>query len=1224
MAMDLREQAVGLINAAHVSADPTSELSQVHEILLDREPTLLPELFNAVCDFQLSQDESARVFTAAFVETVCRAKPQPQYLLRSAEVLFNLVGDQSSHVLLRVIRAAGEVMRQCIQVMCRSPASVTAEKARMWTMVSKIKDAIILKAQAGSMRSPFDGVRSQAVKFLESVVLLYSDTKLATNPATTTRSISSVDDVAIDHCLLSVDSLRAEGIKVLQILLGLLGDTTEKLSASNYQVLVTVLATIAKHRAVHLDLIVPGLLKTLLAPSHLTETGQQSLVHYTRLVLKAFLKLRDDHFARWQPVINDSLSGRSPAHPAAVQWTYTHRTKREVPEMDYDNSIASAPKPPYVIEAQRRCTQMGPGIIDLMLQSFSRLPSAPPAGASGGSQHPLLRLNPTDQGNVQTINRQMLPYIERMAQLASQPAEPKAVELVESKPEEEEVSADPRKKADPRKRRREESLDELTTSPTGCDVLSRPVVLRMAEASSAASQQASQPLAKRSKPSQPLPRIALLPLAHKDLQKRAWERLLAPECAVGATMAGATELRLGLVARLCVQQPLDGDFHEKVLGLILGNYSLYEALALSWLFQEFGDENMIRFAKDPPPEPSPPAFYDGMDEATKGVAAELARSGGQPEELAASALAADVSSDQLQELTTYLAKLDGSHRSRYETALMSILQGLSTEEGQTGGGLSSEAQTSVSSLLKHCPKVTSSAVALIQGWVSDFARIKVGLWMLKQLITDRPAIRPLCLKSLLSFTMHTEEAIREPTIRIVIRLYREKFCVGPITEFATTAFDSLLSEAVTAETASGMENWGVTPVVTPVATSDDEEKKDTRETMKRRTELYLAICTRDSSLIHRLLTMFMGGSDAVKAIILGLCNPKFWNRIRGTNADVLKLVADFPVEGIEFVLHMLGVFAELVSEFPAELIDTVKKVYRERISDVRLLVPFLHVHTREELVALLPKLVELLPTAGDDPQAKAKRNLFRDALMGLFSSSDCALPTEHLLIELHSINGGKMNRQTGTAIEVCLDDLSSMYDYRKLVKVLSKLVEGAPIAEMFMVTLARAVHFQPKLKEKMQRNAASIFERILQRCVERTIWEPRDKTNYVWIGFMRCIVQYATPTSPNDAQPVDILRSLPQAQLVDALKKTPALHPLFQANIAKLDAPAERWVTALKKAEPKKRKKPSQTADGGSEAKAAKAARAEPKQAAKAVEQAPAAKAKGDQDSSDDDIDIQL
>jgi hypothetical protein len=151
-------------------------------------------------------------------------------------------------------------------------------------------------------------------------------------------------------------------------------------------------------------------------------------------------------------------------------------------------------------------------------------------------------------------------------------------------------------------------------------------------------------------------------------------------------------------------------------------------------------------------------------------------------------------------------------------------------------------------------------------------------------------------------------------------------------------------------------------------------------------------------------------------------------------------------------------------------------------------------------------------------------------------------------VALHFVNSGKISKQAATAIEVCLDDLKSIYEYNTLVKVLSKLIESALIPEIFMMTTIGACIYTPQLKERPQRNAYSLLERvrtltcsppspgdrlrcpglsirvrqILARCVERRIWEnsKRNQQNfYIWKGFVACIMKYAQEPGAFAAQP---------------------------------------------------------------------------------------------------------
>ena len=72
----LRDQVIGLINEANLSDSPEEKLVQVQEIMLKREPPLLPEFIDNVLDFQVSRRITGRRFTAQFAEAVIKQRPQ--------------------------------------------------------------------------------------------------------------------------------------------------------------------------------------------------------------------------------------------------------------------------------------------------------------------------------------------------------------------------------------------------------------------------------------------------------------------------------------------------------------------------------------------------------------------------------------------------------------------------------------------------------------------------------------------------------------------------------------------------------------------------------------------------------------------------------------------------------------------------------------------------------------------------------------------------------------------------------------------------------------------------------------------------------------------------------------------------------------------------------------------------------------------------------------------
>lgn len=94
------ERLVELLNTAQLNrstANPTKELVQVKEILLKRQPHLLLEFFDSVCEFQVSTITKVRMWVASFVDSVGKSRLNEAKLCSAVlEVLENMIHDSVS------------------------------------------------------------------------------------------------------------------------------------------------------------------------------------------------------------------------------------------------------------------------------------------------------------------------------------------------------------------------------------------------------------------------------------------------------------------------------------------------------------------------------------------------------------------------------------------------------------------------------------------------------------------------------------------------------------------------------------------------------------------------------------------------------------------------------------------------------------------------------------------------------------------------------------------------------------------------------------------------------------------------------------------------------------------------------------------------------------------------------------------------------------------------
>ena len=274
-----------------------------------------------------------------------------------------------------------------------------------------------------------------------------------------------------------------------------------------------------------------------------------------------------------------------------------------------------------------------------------------------------------------------------------------------------------------------------------------------------------------------------------------------------------------------------------------------------------------------------------------------------------------------------------------------LLHAISEAPDMSGG--TDEAVQHIEKLLEQCPQVTGGAVDMLQAWCEDPAKVKKGMTLLKQLIVQCPMIRDKTLEVLLSFTHHAEAYVREPAVRLTTNSLFEpegagsskgsdsaaktpsecgRVCTDIIRRYASACFLTL-KQGEEGET-DGTYTFQPLP-----------EGGPTEEDAKQRMELYLALCTKDPSLLQRSLDVFVQSNTPTKRMINLLSARGVWAAIGGESTELQKLLSTFPVpNGFPYIQAMLSKLSQGTA--PDSLVKTVKRVYAERAEvnkDVRLL-----------------------------------------------------------------------------------------------------------------------------------------------------------------------------------------------------------------------------------------------------------------------------------------------
>ncbi|XP_066581188.1 symplekin [Prorops nasuta] len=269
-------------------------LCKVQEVLINKEPQLLNLYLDDMLQFSLDRNAEVRKTVTGFIEEA--GVKQPDLIPRLVHVLLRLIADNAPVVAKRALRASGRILRVTLKWIA-SASIITSEMETAWSQLSNLKVQII-----NMIDSDNDGIRTQAVKFLEGVVLIQ------TYPEG--ESIIKADDFSLEDIPLTLKiarrrKLEEEAIQVLDLLIKFHG--SPHVSSVNLMTCMGSLATIAKARSQFMEKVIQALqrLQHDLPPT-LSDSQVTSVQKQLKLTLLGILK----HPASYQyiPSISKQLS----------------------------------------------------------------------------------------------------------------------------------------------------------------------------------------------------------------------------------------------------------------------------------------------------------------------------------------------------------------------------------------------------------------------------------------------------------------------------------------------------------------------------------------------------------------------------------------------------------------------------------------------------------------------------------------------------------------------------------------------------------------------------------------------------------------------------------------------------------------------------------------------------------------------------------------------------
>lgn len=719
------EKVVELLNMAALASNDSkiTMLKQVQELIINKDPTLLDNFLDEIIAFQADKSVDVRKFVVNFIEEAC--KLDPELLIKLIANLHMLLKDENVNVVKKSILTMTQLYKVALQWVARSrPTSDSQESC--WDLVTEMAAEILVLLESDN-----DGIRTHAVKFVESLIVTLSPRTPDSEIPKRQEGDISLEQIPTDHPFLKYNLLRDFGKQALKELLKFMAHPA--ISSINLTAALGSLASIARQRPMFMAEVIQAY-ETLHA--NLPPTLAKSQVSSVRKNLKLQLLsvLRHPSSCEYQGPISTLLLdlgtgqaeitrhlppprdlGRKRSREGGEGGQKKSRTDTPLADDDDEkDTISHVPSPPAApssmsatdITAEFLHPLLTPeSVANLVLISMVYLPDTMPA--SFQSTYTPVESAGTD-AQIRHLARLMAtqmtaagigPGVEKMKEV---PAE--VVEEESAKPEGLVI-----------KRR----VSSLLTQGQAISVVG-------SQAKDANDKDIEAPLAKkRPEPILPVTQLRTAgvggrkkifklkevsePLTDaqiKSLKLAAVQRILHAERSVGGS--GAAQMRVKILARLVTQ--LDTSLKAEVLSHFLSDPRGRLDLALAWLFQE------------------------------------------------------------------YCEYQSGAGEDSYQECLIGILTGLQERPDQRDGVFTK--------VVLEAPLLTDSALDVIRKYCEDEGRSYLGMSTLRDLILTRPARQFQYLHLLLDLSSNEKDKVRQQALLLIKRMYEKESLRQYIEKFA--------------------------------------------------------------------------------------------------------------------------------------------------------------------------------------------------------------------------------------------------------------------------------------------------------------------------------------------------------------------------------------------------------------------------------------------------------
>eukprot|EP00698_Gefionella_okellyi_P000068 TRINITY_DN1004_c0_g1_i2.p1 TRINITY_DN1004_c0_g1~~TRINITY_DN1004_c0_g1_i2.p1 ORF type:complete len:978 (-),score=184.65 TRINITY_DN1004_c0_g1_i2:806-3739(-) len=270
---DHLQEAIELINGAKLSeGEPRAKLlNEVREIVIEKAggDAAIPATLPSIVDFRADRNQNVRKAVAGLIDDMIGKRPDQFVFVIAA--LIELSNDDAVLVKKRAMISATNVLRHALQIIAKQKDNDLAVAVGM---LAQLRSVVL-----AHLDSPNEGVRHQAIKFAEVVLLLFSD-------AGTKQATFNLSDVPVNHPFLNRAALIDESTEILARLKSLC--TTN--SAGTLGMLANSLANVAKQRPNLVQDILPALLSLPKAIDAIDGALGKSVHHTLKTALLTLMK----------------------------------------------------------------------------------------------------------------------------------------------------------------------------------------------------------------------------------------------------------------------------------------------------------------------------------------------------------------------------------------------------------------------------------------------------------------------------------------------------------------------------------------------------------------------------------------------------------------------------------------------------------------------------------------------------------------------------------------------------------------------------------------------------------------------------------------------------------------------------------------------------------------------------------------------------------------------